>query len=167
YSSHAPLLFFFTDPRTPHSPPLPLHDALPISPAPAAPPTSPACSGGRSEGMPVEDDKARASRVAPARPCDPAGRLPASAGALSRSEEHTSELQSLTNLVCRLLLEKKKTTQLSTQEGHTDDSSGHLTAYLLQTRQQVSRRALNDQANYTRDNPHQRRDYMHESLRPD
>src|SRR5258706_12644018 len=25
-----------------------------------------------------------------------------------RSEEHTSELQSLTNLVCRLLLEKKK-----------------------------------------------------------
>src|SRR5438046_6556122 len=28
---------------------------------------------------------------------------------LNRSEEHTSELQSLTNLVCRLLLEKKKT----------------------------------------------------------
>src|SRR5258706_3521639 len=27
-----------------------------------------------------------------------------------RSEEHTSELQSLTNLVCRLLLEKKKRT---------------------------------------------------------
>src|SRR5437016_7638541 len=29
-------------------------------------------------------------------------------GAGIRSEEHTSELQSLTNLVCRLLLEKKK-----------------------------------------------------------
>src|SRR5438046_4547414 len=29
-------------------------------------------------------------------------------GASLRSEEHTSELQSLTNLVCRLLLEKKK-----------------------------------------------------------
>src|SRR5437016_6957790 len=29
----------------------------------------------------------------------------------SRSEEHTSELQSLTNLVCRLLLEKKNTTK--------------------------------------------------------
>src|SRR5258706_10538502 len=29
-------------------------------------------------------------------------------GAATRSEEHTSELQSLTNLVCRLLLEKKK-----------------------------------------------------------
>src|SRR5690606_40535074 len=29
-------------------------------------------------------------------------------GSLSRSEEHTSELQSRENLVCRLLLEKKK-----------------------------------------------------------
>src|SRR5258706_1748686 len=29
-----------------------------------------------------------------------------------RSEEHTSELQSLTNLVCRLLLEKKKRTHI-------------------------------------------------------
>src|SRR5690606_41305461 len=29
----------------------------------------------------------------------------------SRSEEHTSELQSRENLVCRLLLEKKKTTK--------------------------------------------------------
>src|SRR2546430_10200424 len=29
-------------------------------------------------------------------------------GAVSRSEEHTSELQSQSNLVCRLLLEKKK-----------------------------------------------------------
>src|SRR5438093_6674011 len=29
-------------------------------------------------------------------------------GGEPRSEEHTSELQSLTNLVCRLLLEKKK-----------------------------------------------------------
>src|SRR5438046_3704106 len=31
-----------------------------------------------------------------------------SRNASRRSEEHTSELQSLTNLVCRLLLEKKK-----------------------------------------------------------
>src|SRR5258706_12174339 len=30
---------------------------------------------------------------------------------LARSEEHTSELQSLTHLVCRLLLEKKKKTE--------------------------------------------------------
>src|SRR5260370_14382793 len=34
--------------------------------------------------------------------------LQASAGHLQRSEEHTSELQSHLNLVCRLLLEKKK-----------------------------------------------------------
>src|SRR2546423_6556557 len=32
-------------------------------------------------------------------------------GAGARSEEHTSELQSLAYLVCRLLLEKKKTTE--------------------------------------------------------
>src|SRR5438093_1806848 len=33
-----------------------------------------------------------------------------------RSEEHTSELQSLTNLVCRLLLEKKNTTDGATYQ---------------------------------------------------
>src|SRR2546430_3342994 len=33
-------------------------------------------------------------------------------GAHQRSEEHTSELQSQSNLVCRLLLEKKKDTAL-------------------------------------------------------
>src|SRR5437016_10991401 len=36
-----------------------------------------------------------------------------------RSEEHTSELQSLTNLVCRLLLEKKKKTKKHRR--HDDD----------------------------------------------
>src|SRR2546427_4625047 len=35
------------------------------------------------------------------------------AGAAMRSEEHTSELQSQSNLVCRLLLEKKKITDLA------------------------------------------------------
>src|SRR5438093_5458128 len=35
---------------------------------------------------------------------------------LARSEEHTSELQSLTNLVCRLLLEKKNNNQRREQE---------------------------------------------------
>src|SRR2546430_7518430 len=34
---------------------------------------------------------------------------------LQRSEEHTSELQSQSNLVCRLLLEKKKQTQICTR----------------------------------------------------
>src|SRR5437773_9167632 len=39
----------------------------------------------------------------------PTGR-PSTAGRTSRSEEHTSELQSHHDLVCRLLLEKKKKT---------------------------------------------------------
>src|SRR2546427_1783122 len=39
------------------------------------------------------------------------GRPQAHAGLGSRSEEHTSELQSQSNLVCRLLLEKKKNTK--------------------------------------------------------
>src|SRR5437016_12139287 len=37
-----------------------------------------------------------------------------------RSEEHTSELQSLTNLVCRLLLEKKKMIDLSVKQSIHD-----------------------------------------------
>src|SRR2546427_6415474 len=38
----------------------------------------------------------------------PTCRSPRSSAASMRSEEHTSELQSQSNLVCRLLLEKKK-----------------------------------------------------------
>src|SRR5258708_31054273 len=37
-----------------------------------------------------------------------------------RSEEHTSELQSPDHLVCRLLLEKKKTTQIDMRIKHTN-----------------------------------------------
>src|SRR5262245_64518118 len=37
--------------------------------------------------------------------------------AIARSEEHTSELQSLRHLVCRLLLEKKKIVQGGTMDG--------------------------------------------------
>src|SRR5688572_23652787 len=39
-------------------------------------------------------------------------RLPVTSSARRRSEEHTSELQSQSNLVCRLLLEKKKKTEV-------------------------------------------------------
>src|SRR2546425_7101980 len=39
----------------------------------------------------------------------------------TRSEEHTSELQSLAYLVCRLLLEKKKTKAHRTQRYSQDD----------------------------------------------
>src|SRR5437016_7261692 len=41
-------------------------------------------------------------------PYPPSPRVFEAIRAALRSEEHTSELQSLTNLVCRLLLEKKK-----------------------------------------------------------
>src|SRR2546430_12693420 len=41
------------------------------------------------------------------RPCSTRSRR-STTGSPSRSEEHTSELQSQSNLVCRLLLEKKK-----------------------------------------------------------
>src|SRR5688500_20044063 len=37
-----------------------------------------------------------------------------------RSEEHTSELQSPCNLVCRLLLEKKKNTTIDTHQAHAN-----------------------------------------------
>src|SRR5690606_40850535 len=65
---------------------------------------SPGRRGGRGSDSPRSDRRApheRASRSArspgaPARPCR-----------WTRSEEHTSELQSRENLVCRLLLEKK------------------------------------------------------------
>src|SRR2546430_11779738 len=49
------------------------------------------------------------SRTSPALRCRGSARR-----ASRRSEEHTSELQSQSNLVCRLLLEKKKKTNHST-----------------------------------------------------
>src|SRR2546421_8931082 len=41
------------------------------------------------------------------------GAIPNGASSRSRSEEHTSELQSRSDLVCRLLLEKKKNTYVN------------------------------------------------------
>src|SRR3712207_7305404 len=49
-----------------------------------------------------------------ARPARRAGEARSGLGAISRSEEHTSELQSRQYLVCRLLLEKKKNIDLNT-----------------------------------------------------
>src|SRR5437016_8410348 len=49
--------------------------------------------------------------------------LPHSYGDDRRSEEHTSELQSLTKLVCRLLLEKKKSSDLRASSNATMCSS--------------------------------------------
>src|SRR5258708_22475890 len=52
-----------------------------------------------------------------ARSCRATGRRPRSSRCVPRSEEHTSELQSPDHLVCRLLLEKKKKKDRSTQSG--------------------------------------------------
>src|SRR5688572_32019799 len=49
-------------------------------------------------------------------------RVPAAAAA-ARSEEHTSELQSQSNLVCRLLLEKKKKESKRAQNTHNIQSA--------------------------------------------
>src|SRR5256885_6410023 len=49
-------------------------------------------------------------------------------GILGRSEEHTSELQSPCNLVCRLLLEKKKTRQATSQYPPTDRNRSRLSS---------------------------------------
>src|SRR5471030_1477138 len=46
--------------------------------------------------------------------------LPGFASGTTRSEEHTSELQSLRHLVCRLLLEKKKKKQYSTNSSQNN-----------------------------------------------
>src|SRR2546427_7756449 len=40
---------------------------------------------------------------------------------MCRSEEHTSELQSQSNLVCRLLLEKKKKIKAATTRSHVNN----------------------------------------------
>src|SRR2546430_12194113 len=50
-------------------------------------------------------------------------RLPHARVKLSRSEEHTSELQSQSNLVCRLLLEKKTIQYYTTPILHTHNTS--------------------------------------------
>src|SRR5688572_32056567 len=97
-SSYSFLLFFFNDTATTEIYTLSLHDALPISGA-AVPQFD---GGGYDPG---------AARGRGGDCCGPARRGARAfhrADPQSRSEEHTSELQSQSNLVCRLLLEKKK-----------------------------------------------------------
>src|SRR5262249_62319678 len=104
--------FFLHDPPPTASYPLSLHDALPIS-----------VRVGACEARVLGED-ARAGRLHLARYRVPVLPVVLRAGEAAldsghdlgddergegdrRSEEHTSELQSLTNIVCRLLLEKK------------------------------------------------------------
>src|SRR5699024_11396597 len=98
-----------TPPSPPYTSSLSLHDALPIFRLPAR--RGPGCSHRLPRGYAAPQRHRRPPRWGP---CDPpmgsgpvaaAGRQRAVA---SRSEEHTSELQSRFDLVCRLLLEKKK-----------------------------------------------------------
>src|SRR5689334_25075896 len=80
YSTASVLFFFFNAPATTEIYTLSLHDALPILRFPRLEP---------GEGV-AALHRIERSRIQ------------------SRSEEHTSELQSQFHLVCRLLLEKKK-----------------------------------------------------------
>src|SRR2546421_12500811 len=88
--------FFFNDTATTEIYTLSLHDALPICFSKPS---------GMSESLltVIESTSPRAI-VSSLPPCS-----------LSRSEEHTSELQSRSDLVCRLLLEKKKTPHMTEQ----------------------------------------------------
>src|SRR5437016_10711042 len=70
---------------------------------------------GKQYEIPIEDETIRATELRKIKvhdddfglmSYDPAYMATASCRSAIRSEEHTSELQSLTNLVCRLLLEK-------------------------------------------------------------
>src|SRR2546430_13357490 len=79
------MYFFFNDTATTEIYTLSLHDALPIS----------------HGGALLQNVNVRAEANARAEYDEVSQRDP-------RSEEHTSELQSQSNLVCRLLLEKKK-----------------------------------------------------------
>src|SRR5262249_57322548 len=110
--SPLPLFPFLKNAPTTETSPLSLHDALPISEG-----NDLALIVQKFGGSSVADsDRIRrcAQRVYDARRAGNDVVVVVSAmGKTTRSEEHTSELQSLTNLVCRLLLEKKKIYQPS------------------------------------------------------
>src|SRR5256886_8603803 len=112
YSDQFFSFFFLNDPAPPEIYSLPLPDALPICPRHAAPARAGrAGSDARARGP---DHAAVPVGVVRRRSGSPGGqrhlRVARRVGVVGhqRSEEHTSELQSQSNLVCRLLLEKKK-----------------------------------------------------------
>src|SRR3712207_8658715 len=94
--------FFFNDTATTEIYTLSLHDALPIWESSIDATTS-------SKRLRIKTIPA----VSTATSVPPCSEIPTSAWARAgRSEEHTSELQSRQYLVCRLLLEKKKTCRI-------------------------------------------------------
>src|SRR5947199_4085169 len=104
------LLFFFS-----RLPPPPISTLFPY--------TTLFRSPARSTSFPLRSPRMSLNPVALRPGC---GRLSTSPMAMGsptlRSEEHTSELQSLRHLVCRLLLEKKKR---NTTESHVINNSQH------------------------------------------
>src|SRR5256885_5596366 len=102
--------FFFNDTATTEIYTLSLHDALPIY-------------GGKERKGGGSEKEAKG--LAPL----PPGSV--QAGARVRSEEHTSELQSPCNLVCRLLLEKKNSAS-AMRSFCTSASGAHSTSWLLE-----------------------------------
>src|SRR5439155_13882602 len=100
------LYFFFTrDPAPPDVYALSLHDALPISGPSATATRVIPCSLRRGPGSRPSPTSCAEIRL---RSAGSRSRTSSRArGAETRSEEHTSELQSRGHLVCRLLLEKK------------------------------------------------------------
>src|SRR5262249_59999762 len=111
-SRHTLSLFFSRTAPPPNLSPLPLHDALPISQ-----------EGGARERSDERHPRLRGDRLhrvgrGRTHLADERKHAVLVDQALGRSEEHTSELQSLTNLVCRLLLEKKKQTSNKYRRSH-------------------------------------------------
>src|SRR3712207_8733630 len=96
-------MFFFNDTATTEIYTLSLHDALPICPAPTRPRPllAPVPLQERDSTQNLRQFYRGSPGLASFKRCPKA----------SRSEEHTPELQSRQYLVCRLLLEKKKTGQ--------------------------------------------------------
>src|SRR2546425_6438884 len=94
-------------PRSPLFPYTTLFRSRPKSTPIYRPPRSRGCTGASTPGHERGEARPRVS------PGEPRGRAsprscPGVEAPVHRSEEHTSELQSLAYLVCRLLLEKKK-----------------------------------------------------------
>src|SRR2546430_7566621 len=95
--------FFFNDTATTEIYTLSLHDALPI------------CSRSSRSRPKGRRPRAAGSVRSPSSRLASAWQSPPACADSVRSEEHTSELQSQSNLVCRLLLEKKKQTTDATE----------------------------------------------------
>src|SRR5205807_8333109 len=99
HSQYHSALFFFNVSAPPVIYPLSLHDALPIS-SPCAATATAVRAWSTCSAVANRFGSNGSSRCKVSSDCFSC--------AVARSEEHTSELQSPCNLVCRLLLEKKK-----------------------------------------------------------